>query len=70
MARIFSKSHQPQCGYCLHGKPCRSTDRVVCTKKGVVNRLDSCSRFRYDPIGRIPQPIPLVEKHEKSEFEL
>lgn len=54
---LFKKDIEPRCAYC---KRCAvlDEDRILCIKKGVMSASGSCSRFRYDPLKRVP-PKPL-----------
>ena len=55
---LFHKDMEPRCAYCAKGAPL-GEDKVLCSKKGVVSPGDHCSRFKYDPMKRIP-PKPAV----------
>ncbi len=70
MSKTFSKDIIPMCGHCVHGLSCNNTDVVVCGKKGIMDRRDSCKKFKYDPLGRTPDPLPQIERYDKSDFEL
>ncbi len=70
MSKAFSKKIEPKCEYCVHGRPCKNTDLVVCKKRGVVNDDESCSSFKYDPILRTPQEILIVPQLSKEDFEI
>lgn len=54
---LFEKDMEPRCAYCKRGA-LLGDDRVMCLKKGIVSAGDSCRKFRYDPLKRIP-PKPL-----------
>lgn len=55
---LFTKRIDPQCTYCQRGAP-MNDEQVLCPRKGVVSREDSCRHFRYDPLKRIPlRPAP------------
>lgn len=54
---LFKKDIDPMCAYCLHGVPLSEME-IACAKQGVQSALDSCKRFRYDPLKRIP-PRPI-----------
>ncbi len=66
---VFSKKTVPMCSFCKHGLPCRGSRLIVCRKRGVVDASFSCRSFKYDPLERVPAAAPVLEKHEKSEFE-
>lgn len=55
---LFKKDIEPRCAYCKRGAVL-DEERVMCMKKGVVSTADSCSRFKYDPLKRVP-PKPVA----------
>lgn len=50
---LFKQDIDPMCMYCQHGQQ-MSAQQVVCPKKGVKAPYDSCRKFQYDPLRRIP----------------
>lgn len=50
---LFKKDIEPRCAYCARGVPLEG-ESVLCKRKGVVARGDSCHRFQYDPLKRVP----------------
>lgn len=50
---LFEKDMDPRCAYCKRGAPL-AEGRVMCLKKGIVSAGDSCRKFRYDPLKRVP----------------
>ena len=70
MSKAFSKKITPMCAYCINGLACNNTNVVVCGKKGIMDSTDSCRKFKYDPIGRTPKPIPVVPKFKKENFDI
>lgn len=66
----FRKDIEPRCSYCEYGSAI-SSERAVCVKKGVVDAAGHCSRFRYDPLKRVPpRPAELGGGHSPDEFKL
>lgn len=64
---LFRKKIEPSCSYCKRG---RSIDEetVVCIKKGLIAPWDSCGKFQYDPLKRVPPaPQRLLTKGLKEE---
>ena len=70
MSKIFAKKHEPKCEYCVHAKPCKNTNLVVCKKRGVMENTKSCSSFKYDPILRTPDEILTIPSYKKEEFQI
>lgn len=52
--RYFDKSIAPKCDYCQYGKRARDGNKVLCEKRGLVEREYSCTKFIYSPLKRIP----------------
>ncbi len=64
---LFKKDIEPRCAYCKRGAVL-DEDRVMCMKKGVISAADSCRRFQYDPLKRVPpKPISVDFSHLKEE---
>ena len=67
---LFQKKIDPSCAYCRRGKQI-GEDTVLCQKKGVVSPEGSCSRFRYDPLKRVPpRPVSPDFSRLKEDFQL
>jgi hypothetical protein len=68
---LFRKDMEPRCTYCLHGEPI-SEEQVACAKKGIRNAGNSCRKFSYDPLKRIPpRPAALnADKFKDEDFSL
>ena len=50
------------CLYCENATVISDDDNVLCSLKGIVNKEYSCKKFIYDPLKRIPAPIPPLPK--------
>ncbi len=50
----FDKTVKPACGYCLHGKRTKDGSRILCEKAGLMEEDNSCGKFVYSPLKRIP----------------
>lgn len=63
---LFRNDMDPRCAYCAKGNPI-SDREVLCPRKGVVASEFSCSRFKYDPLRRIPpRPVKLETSRLKD----
>ena len=51
---LFRKKIERACAYCARAVKA-DEDTMVCRKKGPVSANESCRRFRYDPLKRIPE---------------
>ena len=52
--KYFGKAIEPKCEYCDHGKRTSDGNKVLCTKKGMVDAGFHCPKFLYSPLKRIP----------------
>lgn len=52
--KYFDKHIQPKCDYCQFGRRAKDGEKVICEKRGLVQRNDSCFKFVYSPLKRIP----------------
>lgn len=51
---LFRKDIEKSCSYCVHSASTMDSSVVICSKKGMVPSDDSCRRFKYDPLKRVP----------------
>ena len=52
--KYFDKNITPKCDYCQFGRRAKDGTKVLCEKKGMVEREYSCGKFIYSPLKRIP----------------
>lgn len=52
--KYFDKSIPPKCDYCQFGKRTNAGNKILCEKKALVDPNDSCGKFIYSPLKRIP----------------
>lgn len=52
--KYFGKAIEPKCEYCDFGSRTKDGDKVLCTKKGMVEASSHCPKFVYSPLKRIP----------------
>ena len=69
-SKLFSKEIEPACAYCRFGFATADGKLVLCEKKGVCQLYDSCRKFRYAPLKRIPKRPKSLPKYDPSEFQL
>ena len=55
---LFRDKIDAACAYCSHGRSGEDDD-ILCAIHGIVKPWDRCSRFRYDPLRRVPEAAPL-----------
>ena len=68
--RYFGKRVAPACAYCKLGSLTADGRTVVCARKGVTAPYDSCSRYRYDPLKRVPARQASLPSYHEDEFKL
>ena len=63
---LFRKTQQKMCAYC---KYCSNIDEafLLCVKRGIVSPNNSCLKFSYDPLKRIPPKKLAVERAKFNE---
>lgn len=52
--KLFGNNIKPSCKYCEMAKA-RDGENITCEKFGDVKAYDSCKKFAYDPLKRIPK---------------
>ena len=52
--KLFGNNIKPSCKYCELGTA-MGDDKIQCSKFGVVKSYDSCKKFVYSPLKRIPK---------------
>jgi len=67
---FFGKHITPSCQYCHLGEKAADGETILCAKKGIVSPLNSCRRFSYDPLKRIPTVMPDLPTYSEADFSL
>lgn len=52
--KLFGNNIKPSCKYCELGKQ-GDGDTIECSKFGAVKAYDSCKKFVYNPLKRVPK---------------
>ena len=52
--KLFGNNIKPSCKYCELGTAGEG-DKIICSKFGEVKTYDSCKKFVYSPLKRIPK---------------
>lgn len=50
----FDKSISAKCDYCKFGKRAKDGNKIICEHRGLVDPNNSCGKFDYSPLKRIP----------------
>ena len=64
----FNKKADKYCKFCIHGKVLDFSGEVFCKKKGFVEPLFSCRKFKYDPLKRIPEQRDIKTNYTQEDF--
>ncbi|MBQ8029211.1 MAG: hypothetical protein IJ262_07370 [Clostridia bacterium] len=67
---IDEKKYDPKCEYCRFGRVPDDRKSVLCSYKGIMQLDDSCRKFKYDPLKRIPTKIKIDTDFSENEFKL
>lgn len=57
---LFRKKIQKSCAYCRFAIR-MDEEQYLCSKKGMRTEEDSCRKFKYDPLKRIPKKAKPVD---------
>ena len=68
--KLFGKKIEPACVYCAYGKCNIEGNTEFCQKKGIIPSNNSCRKFSYDPLKRIPKKVVLFDNLSKNDFEI
>lgn len=68
--KFFDNTITPACAYCVHGQSISGGKESFCLKKGIVDATDSCRRFKYDVLKRIPHSDTISKNYSAEDFKL
>ena len=67
---LFSKNMTPRCAYCANVRVL-DRDNFICVRCGSVDGMSSCSKFKYDPLKRVPpKPLRPLPEFNGDDFKL
>ncbi len=64
----FNKKQEKYCMHCRYGQYLEYSDEVFCAKKGFVSKFSKCTKYKYDPLKRIPVTADLSSEFKKEDF--
>ena len=67
---LISKKIVRQCAYCVHGHPSEFSQDVFCIKHGIVQKNDSCRKFKYDILKRTPLHQSIRKEFTAEDFSI
>ena len=68
--KLLGGGVEPKCLYCRYGTLATDSKTVLCVKKGVRDKDEKCSKYRYDPLKREPRPPAVLPSFADSDFTL
>ena len=68
---LFRKKIERSCTYCLYGTKLED-DQILCSKNGMRGIDESCRKFKYDPLKRVPVKAKAMDfsKFQDEDFSL
>lgn len=72
MKTLFDKKIDHDCSYCEYGELIQESSMINCNKKGIIDGLEPCWRFKYSPLKRIPKTTSSIniEHFSAEDFSL
>ncbi len=68
--KAFNKKLVHYCEYCVYGNSSVFSDEVLCEKRGITSKKDSCRKYKYDPLKREPTRAKLADNYSPEDFRL
>lgn len=66
---LFGQNISPACVYCAHSNTANGLHCMLGSQKSCLES-DSCRKFVYDPLRRIPKKAPPLPKIDPQDFSL
>ncbi len=64
------KAYPRKCAHCAFGSIVEGDKEVLCTRNGVMQPDDCCSKYQYDPLKRQPKRQTLASGYSEEDFAL
>lgn len=61
---------EPRCEYCVYASVPGDREEALCLKEGIMEPHNSCKKFKYDPLKRIPRKITFHSDFTEDDFKL
>ncbi len=65
-----AKDYPKKCANCAFGSTVEGDTEVLCSRNGVMQPDDCCSKYTYDPLKRKPQRQTLGSDYSPEDFAL
>ena len=56
------------CRFCERASIIRDECNILCSKYGIVNADYCCKSFSYDPLKRVPKPLPSLPRLSEEDL--
>ena len=67
--KLFNTKDQiKKCATCLYGEIAQDNVSISCSKKGLKEPADSCWRYKYDPLKRVPLKQVIYTDYSPEDF--
>ena len=67
---VDEKNYPKSCKNCFYGRLTKDMQSVLCEKEGVVELNDSCKKYKYDPLKRVPNKTIIDTGFTEDDFKL
>ena len=67
---VFNKKIAHCCEYCANAQISSALNLIFCKFKGPVSQQDSCMKYKYDPLKRLPLSDAKLPKYTADDFKL
>ena len=67
--KLFNTKDQiKKCATCIYGETAQDNASISCSKKGLKEPDDSCWRYKYDPLKRVPLKQVIDTDYSPEDF--
>ena len=66
--KVFNKKLPHHCEYCVHSTILEGSNEILCKKRGITDRTDSCRHYKYDPLKREPLSTKIADNYKSEDF--
>lgn len=65
---VFNKKISHCCEYCANAQISSALNLIFCKIKGPVSGQDSCRKYKYDPLKRVPHTEAKLPEYTADDF--
>lgn len=67
ITKLCRKDIEKYCAFCIYSITELTDTETLCKKKGAVSKIDTCSKFKYNPLKRKPAQRVRIRKNYNKE---